>query len=251
MTSDLDRLASLDTMRDFEPDPDRRARATAGLDRMFRTPTRVPAAPWRPVAWRLALGGVAAGVVGAGIMLFAPGDHSDRAYASWTAKPDTVTGADVLPQAEQCAAGWGPDWATPPTAADVLLAEQRGDATLILVEKDRTGLVGCISLGPGPAASGADLIDTTAPAPEPGRVRIETMGATEGPQGWYSSVIGRSAPDVTKVEIKLPDGTEVHASTRNGWWTAWWPGNEGGKADAVTITTHAGDGSHTYRPSDL
>ncbi|MBL7253023.1 hypothetical protein [Paractinoplanes lichenicola] len=259
--NDLEQLAVLDPMRDYEPSPSRRARATAALEKVFHEPAPAPsrrfsfgdAAPARRSARRFVLSGavvgLAAAVAVAG-MIVLPGEHGDKAYA-WTAKPQALAGADALPEAQRCAAGWGADWATPPTAADILLAERRGRATLALVRKDGTGLTACFVLDPAEGAAGGDLLDTATPQPVNGRARIETMGATEGKEGWYSDVIGRAGADVTKLEIELPDGTNVQASVRNGWWVAWWPGHEGGKADGVRVVVHTSSGSKSFLPSEL
>lgn len=199
-------------------------------------------------------GGVAvaaAAAVAVAAVQLVPNGNGNRAYASWTATPKAVAVADVLPQAKQCATGWGADWETPPTAADIVLAERRGDATLVLVKMDSTALTSCFVLDPAEGAAGADLLDTASPAPAAGRVRTVSMGAVEGSEGWYSSVIGRAGAGVEKVEIELPDGTEVRASLRDGWWAAWWPGHEGGEADGVRIVVHADGKSRDYRPSQL
>ncbi|MBM2622897.1 hypothetical protein JIG36_46095 [Actinoplanes sp. LDG1-06] len=249
--NDLEQLSTLDPMRDFEPGAERRGRATAALERTFREPgpTRQNIAR-RNIGWRLALGGVMAVALGTIGAVTLTGDEPDRAYASWTATPNAVSAADALPQARQCAEGWT-DGGPPPTAADILLAERRGDATLVLVRKDGTGLTSCFVLDPEQGAAGADLLDTTAPAPAPGRVRNESSGATEGGEGWYSSMIGRAGAGVEKVEIELPDGTEVRASLRDGWWAAWWPGHEGGVADGVRIVVHTAGGSDSFLPSEV
>ncbi|MEV4345008.1 hypothetical protein AB0J83_11075 [Actinoplanes sp. NPDC049596] len=233
MITDLDQLRSLDPARDYEPTPERRARATAALDQMFHRP--------RPAGRRLAFGAAAlaaaAAVAFAAVQLM-PTGHGNRAYASWTPTPRAAAGAEVLPQALQCAAGWT-DWKTPPTAADVVLAEKRGDTSLLLISKDGTDLTSCLILDPAQGPAGAELLDRSAPPPAADQVSTQTMSATEGTHGWYSAVVGRAGADVTRVEIKLPDGTVVRATVKNGWWAAWWPGHEGGEADAVRVVTHA------------
>ncbi|WP_305788684.1 hypothetical protein [Symbioplanes lichenis] len=232
--NDLDQLAALDPMRNYEPTPERRARAAARLT--FRKNT----APKRGVLL------VAAAAAVTGVMLAMPGGQ-EEAKASWTT-PLALAGADVLPQAEECARGWGADWHTPPAAGDVLLAERRADTTLLLVAKDGRDLVSC-TLFDG-EATGADLLDRSLPAPAPGTVLIETLGATQDDE-WYSQVIGRTGAGVTEVDIELPDGTVVHTSMRSGWFVAWWPGHQAGEADGMHITVTNGAAEKRYLPSEL
>jgi hypothetical protein len=246
--NDLDRLSALDPMRDFEPTPERRARATAALDEMVRE----PAAPRPSATRRLVFSGaalVAAATVAVAAVQLVPSEDGNRAYA-WTAAPQAVADADALRQARQCAAGWGPDWTTTPAAADIMLSERRGTATMLLV-RDRTRLTSCFVLDPAQGVAGADLLDTSSAAPAAGRVVTESMFASEGSQGWYSSLIGRAGAGVEKVQIELPDGTKVRASLKSGWWTAWWPGAEGGQADGVRIVVYTGEGTRTFKPSEL
>ena len=244
--NDLEQLPALDPFRDWEPPAERRARSAAFVERLVTTETRRPARA-RP---RLLVGAVAlAAAVAAGVVLVPR--HNDSAYASWTATPDELAGIHVLPQARQCAQGWGEQWRTPPAASDVVLAEQRGIATLLLVVKDETEMVDCIVLDPARGAAGAELLgDSGSPAPAGDRATVLSMGAT-GDQEWYSQVVGRAGPAVTRVDIERPDGTLVHASLRDGWWAAWWPGREGGDADGVRIVVHTATGSRTAVPSRL
>ncbi|MCY1139067.1 hypothetical protein OWR29_13805 [Actinoplanes sp. Pm04-4] len=292
--NELDQLAALDPMRDFEPTPERRARATAALDETMRLvptshverrkiasaglrermrlvfaarpaglrETARPAGPRetarfvsgsarRPVGRRLVFSGAAlavAATVAVAAVQFVPGEDGNRAYA-WTATPKAVPDADALAQARQCAAGWS-DGRPAPTAADIVLSERRGTATLLLV-KNGAELTSCFVLDPAQGPAGGDLLDTSAEPPAAGRVLNDSMGATEGSQGWYSSLIGRAGAGVEKVEIELPDGTKVRASLKNGWWAAWWPGAEGGKADGVKIVVDADGKTRSFKPSEI
>ncbi|GID26015.1 hypothetical protein [Paractinoplanes brasiliensis] len=64
-------------------------------------------------------------------------------------------------------------------------------------------------------------------------------------------VIGRADPSVTGVDVVLPDGRTIQASTSAGWWAVWWPGRRAGQADAVHIIVHTATGSRVYRTRDL
>jgi hypothetical protein len=67
----------------------------------------------------------------------------------------------------------------------------------------------------------------------------------------YSHIVGFTGPKVTSVDVLLPGGRTVHTSTADGWWTAWWPGPEGGQADTIRIEAHTAHGSAVYRVAEL
>ncbi|GIE34440.1 hypothetical protein Ait01nite_074850 [Actinoplanes italicus] len=165
-----------------------------------------------------------------------------------------MTGAQVLPEARACAEGWGASWGRAPVASDILLAERRGTATLLITRKGDTGdLVACTVLDPATGTTGAELLNPAADTPAPESVSIQSMGSTSGDDDvWHSDVIGRAGPSVTGVDVVLPDGGRtIQASTSAGWWAAWWPGHQAGQADAVRIIVHTATGSRTYRTGDL
>jgi hypothetical protein len=254
--TELKDLATLDPMRHWQPDAAEKVRAQLLVDGLVsgRVTARAAQAP-RPAGSRVLAGAAAAVVLVAGglaVSASLPGGTA-RAYASWTPVPRAVTGAQVLPQARSCAAGWGTSWGRAPVAADVLLAERRGTATLLITHKGDTGeLVECTILDPGGEAAGAELLNPAADPPAAGSVSVQSMGASSGDdEAWYSEVIGRADPSVTGVDVVLPDGRAIQASTATGWWAAWWPGHEAGDADAVRVVVHTATGSRTYRSGDL
>lgn len=67
----------------------------------------------------------------------------------------------------------------------------------------------------------------------------------------YSHIVGFTGPKVTSVDVLLPGGRTVHTSAADGWWTAWWPGPEGGQADTIRIEAHTAHGSAVYRVAEL
>jgi hypothetical protein len=254
--TDLTDLATLDPVRHWRPDAVEKARAQALIDDLMSGDLSAVAAPAPRLARRRLLAGaaavavLAAGTVAASVLL--PGG-TPQAYASWTPIPQTVTGAQVLPQAQACANGWGTSWGRAPVASDILLAERRGTATLLITRKgDTPNLVACTVLDPAAGTTGAELLDPTADTPAPDSVSVQSMGASSGDDHvWHSDVIGRADPSVTGVDVVLPDGRTIQASTSAGWWAAWWPGHEAGEADAVRIIVHTATGSRTYRTGDL
>ncbi|GIF39121.1 hypothetical protein Axi01nite_34320 [Actinoplanes xinjiangensis] len=207
----------------------------------------------RPSRRRLVVAGMAATALGAvaavAVPALVPG-ATERAVASWTAQPTARTGDQVLPQAKACAAN-GVAGETVATAADVLLAEQRGEATLLIQRKGGT-IVECLMVGEGDRAASMGLIDEAAiVVPPAGTVNLETMSSFGDDDSLWSNIVGLAAPDVTAVEVRLDNGTTVQASVKAGWWAAWWPGAEGGEVDTLSVIVHAGSRTTTHRPSDL
>lgn len=248
--NDLDRLAVLDPARDREPSPMEWARAEAFVERVIDGSAESAA---RPPMRRWLFAGAAATALGAvaavAVPALVPG-AAERAVASWTAQPTARTGDQVLPQAEACAAN-GVAGETVAKASDVLLAEQRGEATLLVQRKDGT-IVECLMVGDGDRAASMSLIDEAAiVAPPAGTVNLETMSSYGDGDDQWSNIVGLAAPDVTAVEVRLDNGTLVQASVKAGWWAAWWPGAEGGEVDTLSVIVHAGSTTTTHRPSEL
>ncbi|GAA1595604.1 hypothetical protein [Actinoplanes couchii] len=264
--NDLELLSSLDPARDWEPDPARRARSAALIDELTASSATSGAIPhpskrqsrWSSFSvasrWGLATSAAVAACAAITGVLIVPGllpGDVDAAYASWTPVPEQLTGAEALPEAQRCAAGWTEGWANPPTAADVMLAERRGIATTLLVTKDDGGLVVCDILDPADGVAGASALDPEAVVPEAGRVSVESQGAS-GDKAWYSQIVGRVGPGVTDVDVVLPDDSVIRATTRSGWWLAWWPGREGnGMGEELSFVVHTAAGAKTYRGSAL
>jgi hypothetical protein len=248
--NDLDRLAVLDPARDREPSPMEWARSQAFLERVIEGTAESTA---RPPLRRWLFAGAAATALGAVAAVAVPAllpGATEQAVASWTAQPTARTGEEVLPQAKACAAN-GVAGERTATASDVLLAEQRGKATLLIQRKGPT-LVECLMVGDDDRAASMALIDEAEiVVPPAGTVDLETMGSYGGGDSQWSDMIGLAGPDVTGVEVRLDNGTVVRASVKNGWWAAWWPGPEGGEVDTLSVIVHAGDKTTTHRPSEM
>jgi hypothetical protein len=247
--NDLDRLAVLDPARDREPSAMEWTRSEAFIERaMAGQAPRTGRPPMR--RWLIAgAGAMAAGAVAAvAIPALVPG-AAEQAIASWTATPTARTGDQVMPQARACA-GNGVGGTTTATPADVVLAEQRGEATFLILRKDAY-LVECLMVGEEAAASMTLIEESAVVAPPAGTVNLETSSSLGEDDGQWSNALGLAAPDVTAVEVRLSTGGTVHASVKAGWWAAWWPGSEGGDVDGFTVTVHAGDRTTTYKSSDL
>ncbi|SDT41734.1 hypothetical protein [Actinoplanes derwentensis] len=251
--NDLDRLAVLDPARGREPSAMEWTRSEAFVERVMDGTARVSTSGPAPMARRWAVAGAAAMAAGAvaaiAVPALVPGD-AEKAIASWTAMPASRAGEQVMPQARACAAnGVGGNSTAEPS--DVLLAEQRGDATLLIMRKD-DGIVECLMVGDVDRAASMALTDAGGPPPQAeGTINLETMSSYGDGDDQWSNIVGLAGPGVTAVEVRLDSGALLQASVKSGWWAAWWPGPEGGEVDSMTITVHAGDRTTSYRPSEL
>ncbi|BCJ51018.1 hypothetical protein Asp14428_24930 [Actinoplanes sp. NBRC 14428] len=251
--NDLKQLNSLDPARGREPTAVEWTRSRAMLERVISGRAPQPS-PSRPVRRRLVVG-VAVAAAGAVAAVTVPSllpGTAEKAFASWTAAPGSLTGEQVLPQARACAGNGrgGPSTAGP---ADVLLAEQRGLATLLIMKKDSGVIDLCLSAGPGSddQLASMSLADGPLPAPPADTVTLETMASVGEGDGRWSDIVGLAGTGVTRVDVRPDGGKSFQASVRNGWWAAWWPGPEGGEADALTVTVHTATGTTDHRVADL
>jgi hypothetical protein len=248
--NELEQLAVLDPARGREPSTMEWTRSQAMLERMLAGEGR------RPPVRRWVSVGVAAVAVGGVAAVALPSllpSTAGKAFASWTAKPGSLTGAQVLPQARMCAGnGVGSEsWSGDP--ADVLLAEQRGLATLLIMRKTGGVVVECMSTGPSKdeQLASMSLADGTLPAPPTGTVDLQTMSSSGDGDRQWSNIVGLVGPGVTAVDVHLDRGEVFSASVKNGWWAAWWPGPEGGEVDHLTVLVHTAKGVTSHRPSQL
>ncbi|GHH59430.1 hypothetical protein [Lentzea cavernae] len=237
-------LKDLDPARDREPNQVEWIRSTAHVERVISGTHASRRSAWpRRTLVGLAGAAVAAGVL-AGIALV-PG-ATDEAFAKWTPTPGQPGSDLVLPQARACASEWG---ASAPAASDVVLAEQRGTATILVLKKG-AGLAECMAIGEE-VFNYQVLADGPVEPLAGARAKTETWSSSGSGDEQYSRVVGRMGPDVTKVEIRLAGGQVITAGTGAGWWTAWWPGPEGGEVGTFEVVVHTARGSSSHDPIDL
>ena len=248
--NDLEELAVLDPARHNEPTPAQWARSRNVVERAM-----AGRATTSPVRRRWVAAGavtVAAGLVGAVVVPSLVPGVTGKAVASWTAVPTARTGDQVLPQAEACGASDVSGSSTTVSASDVILAEQRGDATMLIMRKTNGHIVECLGVGDDRFASMGLTDGTPLPPPPAGKLTLETRSSYGDGDDMFSNIVGLAGPGVTSVELRLNDGGTVHASVKAGWWGAWWPGPEGGEGtDEFTVIAHSATGDTTYLPSQL
>lgn len=236
-------LRELDPARDREPDHVEWVRSTAHIERVI-----ADGAASRPVWRRRTAIGLASVAAAAGLVVgvnLVPG-VTDEAFAKWTPTPGQPDFSQVLPQANTCTSAWK---APAPAPGDIALAETRGVATILVMRKG-AGLAECMVVG-DKVFNYQGLTDGPVAALPGTAVKTETWSSSGDGDEQYSRVVGRMGPDVTRVEIKLANGTVITAGTGSGWWTAWWPGPEGGEVGKFQVVVHTAAGVTSHAPGDL
>ena len=244
--NDVERLKVLDPARGHEPTAEEWVRSRAAIDRIVRdAPATRPV--WRRRRFAVTVAAVAAAALGIVVVSSVlPGAYG-RAVASWTPQPGGRSGEDVLPQARTCAASWDAPEAVP---SDVVLAEQRGTATMLIMKRGG-GLAECMTVEDDQAFGTQSLTSGPVDQPPGTEATVSTMSSRGSGSSAYSSIVGQVGPDVTGVDVRLRDGRVVQASVASGWWTAWWPGPEGGWPDMTTVVVHTAAGSTSHHPSEI
>jgi hypothetical protein len=196
---------------------------------------------------------VAAGLVGATGVASSALVLGGGAYGSWTPTPRPLEADTATTAAAGCRAALD----VPDHGEQVLIAEQRGDWTYVLLSDPHTEAACLLPndlVGQDPADYEGRFFgtyDADAPrAPHVGRHRIvETTymsgAADEGLVNWSEGYVGG---DVVGVTLHTPSGLRVQASVARGRFAAWWPagevkGDNPELTDAPTFTVTLADGS--------
>ena len=120
--------------------------------------------------------------------------------------------------------------ATPQSAGlSVVLHDQRGGGVDSVLFAGPAGQVSCQVSG---AADGSVTwltsgVSSGAPAELPGPLDllVDGMGSSSGSDvQTINDITGRTGAGIVDVRILLTDGVEIAATTANGWFYAWWPG---------------------------
>ncbi|QIM20493.1 hypothetical protein G7075_03960 [Phycicoccus sp. HDW14] len=234
--------------------------ADALLARILATPTtgedaRPTPTASRRTARRLAVVGGLAAASTAGIVAVQVLGGGDSAYATWTATPHRPTTPEQLAAADSCrdslsdSLSGGPEG--DPTGvthavvarAGVVLSEQRGDWTLVVLG-DRQGFdATCITDDPGLLGGSGSAFGSMGYATGGTDVGAREVLVTSGGSGGSSDhlvsvLVGLVGPEVAAVTIHTPEHGDVVATVGAGHLAAWWPGPTGvGLEDPSLDTT--------------
>ncbi len=250
---------------------DARRATFARLDEPWAPPRRRLARP--AMGWGLAAASAAALTV-VGLTLPSPTDRA--AFGGWSAEPRAVDAATLATNGADCARlGNEPtvvghtvvEHESPTDSGGPLqpvLSEERGPNAFTVVASDewvkfclvgpalqfssahaRHGGGGFESGGPQPGGWSSMSSNEGYPDPPAGGLTLAERGTyRSGADGSWSAVLGRAAPDVRSVQVRLVDGSTVEATVTDGFFVAWWPG-----AVEPREVTGARDGGGTARES--
>ena len=153
----------------------------------------------------------------------------------WQPDPVAALDQDLAAAAEsQCRAR------TPQASGlTVVLHDQRGDGVDTVVLADPDTRASCQVAG-DESGKVTWLAGSTTPArvddaPGPTAITIDDMGSsTDSQTGTVSDISGRTGAAIATLRILLDDGREIVATTSNGWFYAWWPG----ESTAISLSGH-------------
>ncbi|MDQ4055029.1 MAG: hypothetical protein M3237_20360 [Actinomycetota bacterium] len=245
-TDDLttEALRDLDAARLTELTDAERDRADAMFARIVAAPAGASADALVPVTTarrrgrRLLTGVGLAGAAGVAVPAFLLSGGS--AFASWTATPEPLTDDAAAEAAATCRT----HMAMPDRGERIVIAEQRGAWTLVMMagpETEFTCLMADDSVDRFPhqsdgvvmaAGGGAvaappvardDLDETTSMG---GTVHDDEFVPWADDNDWFVWAEGHVGSDVTAVTVHTASGMEIEASVSDGRFAAWWPAGE-------------------------
>ncbi|GLY15758.1 hypothetical protein Kisp01_27730 [Kineosporia sp. NBRC 101677] len=247
-------------------------RADATLARILATPVheQAPQTPDRPRRRRgrlllpVGLGGAAV------TALLLSGGGS--ALASWTPKPQALTGAAKTEAVTACRGAFGRSDRGEPA----VIAERRGGWTYVIMNGPKENISCLMSdkfLGQGDPADttvgfmgGYDSDPVEAPSVAPDSlVETESAGSSFSlpgrwpfttDDGYVEWVQGYVGSNVTGVTVHPPVGPDVEASVNGGQFATWWPrgvlkGDHPGMGGAWSYTVTLADGTTRLITKDI
>jgi hypothetical protein len=94
----------------------------------------------------------------------------------------------------------------------------------------------------GAASSGSTMVNGSESSDIPHMSVTHLDSSIDGP---YTLVEGQIVSGVTNVTLVRSDGSDVQASSGNGWFVAWWPGSQ--DVTSAQITTPSGVSSQSLQ----
>jgi hypothetical protein len=192
----------------------------------------------------------AAAAAGAATLVISLGAGATNAFAGWTAKPTQPAPGQIEAAQTSCESGQSPVSGLP-----LKLADTRGPFTFSVYANSQSS-ASCIK---GPSFTAVTTNTSSVPVSVPDGQIVLSIAQGRAAQGGalggggpglggggparaagapYSFAEGRTGSGVTGVTLVLDDGTTVQATVGNGWFVAWWPGDQ--RAKSAQLTTPSG-----------
>ena len=207
--------------------------------------------------WTLTISALGVATGTAAILLVVVLGGSQAAFAGWSATPTTPTDIQSAATQNDCQArishfagdaGQG-SWSQ-------ALTDVRGPYTVAIYENG-SGFATCftgpsftvtsvssangshaMASGVSPdTSSGSGSISTGVQSPGGGIEQLVISHLSLTGSGPYTLVEGHIEPVVSAVALVLSDGRDVTATTGNGWFVVWWPGNQDVTSAQITSAT--------------
>jgi len=207
----------------------------ASIERLTRVDYHPRGSRFRPP---VAIGAtaIAAAASGAAVLVVSLGAGASNAFAGWTPKPTPPAPGQIQAAQASCESGQSPIAGLP-----LMLADTRGPFTFS-VYGDNDASSTCIE---GPSFTAVATSESSMPVSVPaGQITMSSAHPPSHARAPYSFADGRTGDGVSGVTLVLGDGTTVQATVGNGWFVAWWPGEEGVKS--AQLTTPAGVKTQTF-----
>ncbi len=239
MTRITDMLATLRTLDPADPNVDpHNPRARATLERILtidpaQYPDHTPVKARSRRGIRLAAATATAITAGAAFVVLPSLTNGDRAFASWTATPTGMSAQAAADAAAACRdaqlEGPGMDYSDDLRLADVVIAERRGEWTLVTLAGSDGFSALCITDESTPLfRDWVGSIGTPAnyATPDPRDVVATDLGTGIVNNGELSVAAGYVGSDVTGVVYQSASHGEVAATVSGGHFALWLPGDE-------------------------
>lgn len=191
---------------------------------------------------RLAVSATSAGVTAAAavaaVLAFTVGNTPNVAFAGWSAYPTVAADGQLQAAESECQRN------SKLASLSPTLADTRGPYTLLIYAEHHGGdcVTGPSMLSPTGEPPVAPLHDAVLSTPVASDAIMPIDNASVTAKVSPSSAAlrfndGRVGAHVTAVTLVLTDGSRIQATVANGWFAAWWPGEQVASTAEVTTTT--------------
>jgi hypothetical protein len=195
----------------------------------------------------LAIIGTTGAAVVAATLVAVFGGTEPYAFAGWTAAPTAPAAGQVQDAQAVCQerldqVGSTPK-GTPIPPLTPMLEDVRGPYTITVFGDHGNDLALCIS---APGSESLRWVISPTPPQTPMDIAVDQVSFLVRDGQPYTLAMGRVGPGVTGVTLGLDDAQSIRATTGNGLFVAWWPGDQGIRTATVNSATGA-----TIQPLNL
>jgi hypothetical protein len=190
----------------------------------------------RPMKWVVVAG--AAGVAAAvSALVMGGGSTRPPAFAGWSAVPSALDASQVSTADTTCQAqlaGSAPrNLGFDPSSLAPELTDVRGPFTVTVFTDSAQDEALCMTT-PDSSNTAWQWIARPEVPVGPSAVAVDRISSGSQDRQSYTLVVGRTGSGVTGVTLVLSNESDVTATTGNGLFIAWWPGDQGIASAEVT-----------------